>query len=846
MAVIALVSLLNFTQVAWAKVKRQAVEPDYTKGEKLGDGLNYQALGPTGAIADIWATGLVRGTDKTRMLQIREVLKGTPADGVLQKDDVILGVVSPHADGKPKTNARFDSNARRALSAALTEAEKKKNGGTLVLNVWRKGKTLPVTIKLQVMGAFSETAPWKCKKTEALIEAACKSILDRGLFIKEGRHQGRIRGGIQHWLEALGLLATGDKKYLPVIKKYARAIGKPDLKLSIEKSGMGSWTWSYTTVFLTEYYLATKDQYVLPAITEYATKIAMGRSGVGTWSHGMAIPSQNGGKLYGHASAYGAMNQCGITCAISLILAQKCGIKSREVDKAVELATQFLRWYVDKGTIPYGDHAPKVEHDNNGRNSQAAVMFDLIGDKEATAFFTRMTLASYQLREVGHTGHFFGWQWGAPGAARGGEEAAQSFIKNTRWFTEMERRADGGSVYQFQLAGKDHGKYRNWSTTGSRLLQYCLPRKQLYITGKGGSCISPITGKELKAIVAAAEFNPEKLSVKQLLEALGNWSPVVRHKAARALGDRDDNIVGELITMLNGKDRYARYGACEALCWAGRGSEEAVDALMPMLAEGKDITMRYFASLAFRQPKGRNKNRLAQGNAFRKVIPDLLKLAAMYDPQHDPGRKLHNELAETLFYGGRVSSHRGYFPGGKGIDKCDRVVLIPAIRSILNNPNGRARSLVSDVYDDLTEQDLKQLWGDIYYATKYQAPSGVMFSGGVRTNGMKLMAKHKIKEGIAVGVDYALRQEGWGNGGRKRGGIPPLLSYGKALKDYVEEINKVLAGWRGKETGSKNNPKDAEDFKKRLTEALSKPSPDLKSIKTYIEAYEKARRKRPE
>jgi len=259
MAVIALVSLLNFTQVAWAKVKRQAVEPDYTKGEKLGDGLNYQALGPTGAIADIWATGLVRGTDKTRMLQIREVLKGTPADGVLQKDDVILGVVSPHADGKPKTNARFDSNARRALSAALTEAEKKKNGGTLVLNVWRKGKTLPVTIKLQVMGAFSETAPWKCKKTEALIEAACKSILDRGLFIKEGRHQGRIRGGIQHWLEALGLLATGDKKYLPVIKKYARAIGKPDLKLSIEKSGMGSWTWSYTTVFLTEYYLATKD-----------------------------------------------------------------------------------------------------------------------------------------------------------------------------------------------------------------------------------------------------------------------------------------------------------------------------------------------------------------------------------------------------------------------------------------------------------------------------------------------------------------------------------------------------------------------------------------------------------
>jgi hypothetical protein len=206
----------------------------------------------------------------------------------------------------------------------------------------------------------------------------------------------------------------------------------------------------------------------------------------------------------------------------------------------------------------------------------------------------------------------------------------------------------------------------------------------------------------------------------------------------------------------------------------------------------------------------------------------------MYDPERDPGRKLHNELAETLFYGGRVSGHRGYFPGGSGIDKCDRVVLIPAIKSILINPNGRARSLVSDVYDDLTEEDLKQLWGDIYYATKYQAPSGVMFSGGVRTNGMKLMAKHKVKEGIAVGVDYALRQEGWGNGGRKSGGIPPLLSYGKALKDYVDEINKVLAGWT-KANGSKNNQDNAKDFKKRLAEALSKPMPNLKSIKTYID-----------
>ena len=64
-AAIALAGALAVTQVAWAR-NTQPVEPDYTKGEKLEGKLNYNALGPTGAIANIWATGLVRGTGKTR------------------------------------------------------------------------------------------------------------------------------------------------------------------------------------------------------------------------------------------------------------------------------------------------------------------------------------------------------------------------------------------------------------------------------------------------------------------------------------------------------------------------------------------------------------------------------------------------------------------------------------------------------------------------------------------------------------------------------------------------------------------------------------------------------------
>jgi len=154
-----------------------------------------------------------------------------------------------------------------------------------------------------------------------------------------------------------------------------------------------------------------------------------------------------------------------------------------------------------------------------------------------------MTLASYKIREQGHTGHFFSWQWGALGAARGGEKAAQSFVKNTRWFTELERRPGGGSVNQPQLDTGRGQHYYDWSTTGSRLLQHCLPRRKLYITGKGNSCIEPITAKEVEEAVAAAEFDAEQLTTPQLMTALGSWSPVVRQRAAEGLGKREADDV---------------------------------------------------------------------------------------------------------------------------------------------------------------------------------------------------------------------------------------------------------------------------------------------------------------
>jgi len=44
--------------------------------------------------------------------------------------------------------------------------------------------------------------------------------------------------------------------------------------LRINHGGLVTWFWSYSNLLLTEYYLLTKDETVLPAIEKYSNALA--------------------------------------------------------------------------------------------------------------------------------------------------------------------------------------------------------------------------------------------------------------------------------------------------------------------------------------------------------------------------------------------------------------------------------------------------------------------------------------------------------------------------------------------------------------------------------------------
>ena len=110
-------------------------------------------------------------------------------------------------------------------------------------------------------------------------------------------------------------------------------------------------------------------------------------------------------------------------------------MQSAEIDEAIEKSTRLLRFYVGKGSIPYGDHRPWTQtHEDNGKNGMAAVMFNLLDDASAAEYFSRMGTASPGAeREMGHTGTFFNMLWAMPSVALSGPQATGAWMEEFGW-----------------------------------------------------------------------------------------------------------------------------------------------------------------------------------------------------------------------------------------------------------------------------------------------------------------------------------------------------------------------------------------------------------------------------
>ncbi|HUT11719.1 MAG TPA: DUF6288 domain-containing protein [Thermoguttaceae bacterium] len=731
-----------------APSRTETPPPDFTQGGQP-DGTHDWTLGATGARGWIW--GWRSHTTDARQILITRVFSGSPAEGILERGDVILGV-----DGKP-----FADDARIVFAKALTEAEKP-GDGKLPLLRWRDGKTDSVTLRLKTLGTYSDTAPYDCAKSKAIFEQGCRVIANNGLD----------HISIPNDLNALALLASGKKEYLPLLANYAKQVSE------MHRDDMASWHYGYANLFLSEYYLATGDPSILPGLRRITMEIASGQSNVGTWGHKFAQPN-------GICNGYGCMNQPGLVLTVSLVLARKAGIESDRLDLAIERSGRFLCWYVNKGSIPYGDHDPWMEHDDNGKNAIGAILFDLLEDPTATAYFSRMTTAAYNERETGHTGNFFNVLWAMPGVSRTGPLATAAYFQETAWYYDLARAWDGSFVYQGSPANSGGHSYGGWDNTGAYLLSYALPLKSLYITGKQPCAAPALTVEQTEEVIDAGRHftfwdrgtSYDHLSDSELLGRLSSWSPVVRKRAAEGLAHHEGDFSQQLGAMLDSQDPHARYGACEAIARQGVRAQSTAEKLRRLLSSD-DPWLQCLAVGAI----------IEMDQPTREAATvDLLKLATR-QTSGDPRNMVHRAVAVALF-----DRSRGKAVGTlvASLDRVDRQLLLEAVKSILANEDGRTRGKLQNLYTNLKDdKQLGQFLPMIVDATREMPPSGVMFADGIRLAGIKLLSGLRIREGMPLCIQL-VEPDRWGFAHRLPICLECLQQYGGAAGDVLPQLREL-------------------------------------------------------
>lgn len=754
--------------------QQEAPIPDFTKGATVPANATHDwNLGATGARGWIYCGELV--TTDARQILVTAVEDDSPADGVLAVGDVILGV----------GEESFSYDPRVEFGKALTIAESELGGGKLTITRWRSGKTARVVVKLPVLGTYGPNAPYDCKKSARILERGCKAIAAQ--LSKSSVDQDPIPRS----LNALALLASGNPAYLGLVKKEAKWAA------DYSSDSFQTWHYGYLLILVSEYVMATRDTSVMPGLRRLALEAANGQSAVGSWGHGFAKPD-------GRLGGYGMMNSPGIPLTIGLVLAREAGVKDPNVDRAIELSARLLRFYVGKGAIPYGDHHPWIEnHEDNGKCGMAAVLFNLLGEAQAAEFFSRMSVAAHgPERDTGHTGNYFNILWSMPGVAQSGPEATGAWMGEFgAWYFDLARRFDGTFRHQGPPEpGAD--SYEGWDSTGGFLLAYSMPLKRLVLTGKRPSTAPQLTAAQVQALIldgrgwSNKDRNSayDRMSDEEILARLESWSPIVRERAAMAYARRNDASITPLLELLNSQRLESRYGACQALIALHDRGAPAVELLRKAL-RSEDLWLRIKAAEAL----------ASIGEAAMSVVPELLEMLAHVDVENDPRGMQQRYLAFALFESGDGMLARS-------LDGVDLAALHVAVRAGLLNQDGRARGSVGSIYRKLSLSEIRPLFPAILRAINEPAPSGEMFADSIRVEGLRILAKHRVEEGIRACASYARSQNPWDSQERTPELMKVLLSYGTHAKAVLPELEKLAVYFE----------KDEKDFPEHLMKMKAK------------------------
>ncbi|MFK7852121.1 MAG: DUF6288 domain-containing protein [Akkermansiaceae bacterium] len=435
-------------------------------------------LGPTGA----------RATMESKSFTVKYIFSDSPAVGKLEIDDVITG-----ANGKAfEVEHRFGHHLTRMkkfpdvgyegplmdFGNAIEDSEGK--DGKLTLSVKRGEEKMDVVIQLESIGRFSETYPFDCKKSELLSKQATEYLSGHPFVAKEQCHAKSLSG--------LALLSAGKTDE---VKKLVYSWNQ------IPKQGIWVWPASYQSILLSEYYLATGDEKVLPTIQGISKVLESGQvedmANYQDRTHGkmgnVGHKFRTGG--LGHNTRVGGYGTMTITTALGVAaweLAKDCGA---EVDQnKIDLATNYLQLSTTKkGYIGY--HTEKGAYAAAGRQGLSIIAHKLSDKPETHSDYFDLVgkglIDSKKYLNDAHADSVLGLSWGLLGTCVSGDKKVlrEMMDYNKAWLN-MARCHDGSFV---ALPGRDmydKGYYMSsrLHLTATMALVYSMEEPNLHLLGK--------------------------------------------------------------------------------------------------------------------------------------------------------------------------------------------------------------------------------------------------------------------------------------------------------------------------------------------------------------------------
>jgi hypothetical protein len=474
---------------------------DYPWSERADSGPDAEVpgwfynLGITGIRAELIA-------DKPKALLVRYVFPGSPAQKLIKADDLIIGANGKRFQNKHRDGYGMDvfgaDGPISELADALEACQRKSGTGKLPLMVKRGESTINVDLEIgKKYGSYAASYPANCPKSAKIL----KELLD--YISTQQDEEGSFGDPVHNTFAALALLGSGEKRYLPNVERNLRYLCASIRSTSRRdrKYGLINWTYMGTAIVLSEYYLITKKDWVLPELKKIRDLLEAGQyldmSQIDPKvkkSHPDSYPTgpeqAHGG--WGHNpgfEGYGPIAMITAQGALSYSLMHRCGIKINR--SRLDAAYAFLKRGTGKnGYLWYGDSPGGGPDDwaDMGRTGAAGIASFLSPYRDHTYRIQALRYSDIigkhpQSFPDTHGSPPMGMAYEALGANIDSKNFRKLMTANRWWFT-MAQCNDGTFYYQPNRDNAGYDSTARMTASSVVAFIFTIPKRNLVISGK--------------------------------------------------------------------------------------------------------------------------------------------------------------------------------------------------------------------------------------------------------------------------------------------------------------------------------------------------------------------------